>query len=176
MLAPRKIRQLVGPIALAVGLGACAGRARDESARPRPISADDEKRPPRDWESFGALDSMKVVGETRSAHPSGDFIASIRVNDVAARYGTKGRDALPEGSLVVEVLATESNTPPVVYYAMLRKAPGYFPEGGDWAYAVVTPDGKVEAEGKLKLCARCHAEAPREHVFEVFRGPAVTTP
>ena len=123
-----------------------------------------------------SIDGLKVVGETRSAHPAGDFIASIRVNEVAARYGTKGRDALPEGSLVVEVLATESSTPPAVYYAMLRQAPGYFPEGGDWAYFVVAADGNIEAEGKLKLCARCHAEAPREHLFEVFRGPAVAAP
>jgi len=172
MLAPSDFRRFAQPVALALALAACAGQAADDrSGRPpRPPTPDEQ--PAKPWDAFASLDTLKTVGETRSAHPAGDFIASIRVNDVAARYGTKGRDPLPEGALVVEALATEANTPPAVYYAMLRKAPGYFPDGGDWAYFVVAADGTIEAEGKLALCARCHAEAPREHVFEIFRGPA----
>jgi hypothetical protein len=149
---------------------ACAAKPPSKDGRrPRPP---DPEPPAKHWDAFASLDRLKVVGETRSEHPAGDYVASIRVNGAAGGYGTKGRERLPEGALVVEALAPESNTPPTVYYAMLRMGTGYFPDGGDWAYFVVGSDGRIQAEGRLKLCARCHAEAPREHLFEVFRGPA----
>ena len=43
--------------------------------------------------------------------------------------------------------------------------PGYDPPEGDWEFLVVSPDGLVEAPSPLPLCARCHAEAPHDHLF-----------
>jgi hypothetical protein len=54
---------------------------------------------------------------------------------------------------------------PATHFVMIKRAPGYDPPGGDWEFIVVSPDGHVEDRGPLPLCARCHAEAPRDHLF-----------
>lgn len=50
-------------------------------------------------------------------------------------------------------------------FVMEKKARGYFPDGGDWQYTVVRSDGRIEMDGKLEACARCHAEAEVDFVF-----------
>jgi hypothetical protein len=57
----------------------------------------------------------------------------------------------------------------VTYFAMIKRPPGYDPGGGDWEYLVVTPAGRVEQRGILPLCARCHADAPHDHLFGAGR-------
>jgi hypothetical protein len=48
---------------------------------------------------------------------------------------------------------------------MVKRPPGYDPEGGDWEYLVLTPAGEATQRGRLPLCKRCHAEAPNDHLF-----------
>ena len=48
---------------------------------------------------------------------------------------------------------------------MVKRAPGFYPEGGDWEYLIVDPNGSIERRGKLPLCARCHAESPHNFIF-----------
>ena len=50
---------------------------------------------------------------------------------------------------------------------MEKRAPGFDPDRGDWRYVVVSAEGAVEADGALEACARCHGEAPRDHVFRI---------
>lgn len=61
--------------------------------------------------------------------------------------------------------AGKSGSAPIVYFVMVKRAPGYNPSGGDWEYLVVAPDGRVEDRGQVALCARCHAEAPHDFLF-----------
>jgi hypothetical protein len=161
----------IRPLAWIV-LGWQLGCAADEAPRrkraraPRPV-----EQVPSVWDGFATMDQLETAGELRSAHPVGDFIAVVRVNREAAGYGRKGRASLPEGAVVVEALSPEPGQPPSLYYVMRRRAPGYFDAGGDWEYGVAGPDGVFLATGKLRLCARCHAEAAREHLFEPLTRP-----
>jgi hypothetical protein len=56
------------------------------------------------------------------------------------------------------------------YFVMTKRHAGFDPEGDDWEYLVLDPSAAVVERGKLPLCARCHAEAPRDHLFG--SGPA----
>ncbi len=37
-----------------------------------------------------------------------------------------------------------------------KVAEGYNPKGGDWFWAKFSPEGRVDASGKVKGCIRCH--------------------
>jgi hypothetical protein len=41
---------------------------------------------------------------------------------------------------------------------MYKKA-GFNPDAGDFFWLKYTPDGKIEAEGKVEMCIGCHAKA-----------------
>lgn len=114
---------------------------------------------------------MAIASRIQTAHPIGPYSATIRVDQAAAAYGKPARGPMPAGSMIVEALSREQDGPVELYYVMQRMPKGYFPEGGDWNYAVVAPDGTIKAGGKLALCARCHAEAAREHLFEYVTAP-----
>lgn len=157
---------MIGLGLFGLGLLGCASEPRDHRTHAEKERVETREPPPETWTGFASIPTFKVAGEVRSAHPSGDFTATIHVNDAAKAYGDKSREPMGPGAVVVASLRAEQGADVTSYYVMERKAPGYFPEGGDWAYFVVDPAGKVEAGGKLKLCARCHAEAPREHLFE----------
>jgi len=43
--------------------------------------------------------------------------------------------------------------------SVMYKIKGYNPDGGDWFWAKYSPDGKVEASGKVKGCIDCHSKA-----------------
>ncbi len=152
---------------------AWAGCHAGEPTRDRPRAPDQEEQveaPPKRWPPFERLGELRLVGSVDSAHPAGDYFGAIRVNREAEAYGSKRRDPLPPGARVVEALSTEVAGTAQLHYVMEKQPAGYFPEGGDWAYLVIGKEGEIQAEGKLTLCARCHAEAPREHLFESFRS------
>jgi hypothetical protein len=90
----------------------------------------------------------------------------VRVNGVLwPLYPKLSPDSVvPEGSIALEFhhdLA--GNAQPI--YAMEKRAAGFDPGGGDWEYLVINPEGVVETRGILPFCARCHAEAPHDHLF-----------
>lgn len=118
------------------------------------------------FERLGELGALPVVSRLHSAHPAGDFVAHVRVDAKAAQYGKKGRPPFPEGALIVEELSPGGEGPATLTYVMQRGAPGANPAANDWLFGVIGADGAVQAFGKLPLCARCHAEAGPEHVFE----------
>lgn len=143
-------------------------RSTAESDVPAP------KPPVEPFEPLEAFAGMTVTHSLRTAHPIGAFGAVLRVNNDAAGYGTRGRGAMPEGAVVIESISAKADPEqrPDVHYVMRKRAVGYFAEGGDWEYAVTDAAGLPKAWGRLQLCARCHAEASREFLFEPSRGPA----
>jgi hypothetical protein len=52
---------------------------------------------------------------------------------------------------------------------MVKRPAGYDPTGGDWEYLVLDATGRIEQRGRLALCARCHADAPHDHLFGTGR-------
>ncbi len=166
-------RGLVLGLALLTG---CAGaEGTHHRHHHRPIEGDDDPAPPpvkvEPWSDFGLLPSLHVVGEPRvSSHRLGNESATVRVNGAAEGYGRGA--PLEAGALLVESLAPTADAAPTAHFVMVKRAPGYFPAGGDFEYLVVDPTGGVLARGELPTCARCHAEAPHDFVF----GPALRAP
>jgi hypothetical protein len=71
---------------------------------------------------------------------------------------TRQQPRFPIGSMIVkEKLGSRDSTDPELLTAMIKREPGYNPEGGDWEYLVL--DGtasKIVERGKLTQCSSCH--------------------
>lgn len=147
------------------------------SAAPAPVrpgagpvpgeSAPPPEPTPTPWELAPELKSFVLVTpRARSQHFAGDLEAEVRVNPPASDYPRLGPSRrLPAGSALVETHYRPGSVEPVVLLAMVKRAPSYDPEAGDWEYLILTPSGEATYRGRLPLCRRCHAEAPHDHVF-----------
>jgi len=151
----------------------CTLAACEPSVRRRPIAIEDEGTSSAtaavalgQFKRFSEIDSLPTVSTLRSGHPVGSLAGVVKVDTAAAGYGQRGRGPFPVGALIVQSLGPDPDGPANLFYAMEKREPGFFPLGGDWQYSVVSASGALEAQGKLALCARCHAEAPRDHLFE----------
>jgi len=150
---------LQNPGASSVNLGSAARReAQEEASTPL-------------WEGMAALGSMQGSGSSFASR--GHFVdarpATVLVNALAAAPYAARRSAdgqrFPVGALLVQQHAGGRGDEAGPLFVMRKRERGYFEAGGDWDYAVVQPQGALEAQGQLPLCARCHAEAPSAWVF-----------
>ena len=90
------------------------------------------------------------------------------MNEQAAAYPALGPNRpLDPGAVLVEAhfAPGSADALPRVLFAMVKRPPGFDPEGGDWEYLIVEPSGSIVRRGKIPLCARCHAEAPHNFIF-----------
>ena len=151
---------------------ASAAPVRSRSGHDTPRPSAEQPALPR-FDGLDDLADMTTTHALRTAHPIGPYAAVLRVGRGADGYGARGRSPMPEGAVIVESLSRtgDPTRDTETHYVMRKREPGYFAEGGDWEYAVADAEGTVQARGRLKLCARCHAEAPREFLFEPPRGP-----
>lgn len=122
---------------------------------------------PTRWEHMDALKSFRKTGTRfRSQHLQGDQDAEIFVNEAAATYPLLGPSRQPSaGAIVVEALYASNapnQTDAAMYFAMVKRTSA---KGSEWEYAVISSAGMIERQGALTLCARCHAEAPSDHLF-----------
>ena len=112
---------------------------------------------------------MQVIGTFWSrGHGTGHWQSEARVNggtEQAMASLVRPTDSMPVGSLLVQ--NHSQNGTKLGYFAMKKREPGYFSEGGDWEYVVVSRDGRVESRGKIESCARCHAQAPVDYLFRL---------
>jgi hypothetical protein len=112
---------------------------------------------------------MKEIAPTFPArgHGTGEWNAQMRGNELAANaIATLRRgSAMPKGSVLVELHTDKKGGVPLDGFIMEKRELGYFPEGGDWDYSVVSVDGSVLKRGRLDFCARCHAEGSADFVF-----------
>jgi hypothetical protein len=86
--------------------------------------------------------------------PHGALLTTF-VND-AAHFSAQKKRAMGEGSIIVKENYTADKK--FVALSVMYKIKGYNPAGGDWFWAKYTPDGKVEASGKVKACIDCHSK------------------
>jgi len=115
------------------------------------------------------LKSVRPVGKAfvSRGHFAGRWTAEVSVNEPAQKLYV---DLTPAtrfgvGSVLVKKHASTSSSAPGPTFAMAKRDPGFFPEGGDWEYIVLDAEGRVEDRGKLAACARCHAEGNADWVF-----------
>jgi hypothetical protein len=137
----------------------------DASSPPRPTAT--PAAPPEPWDLEGALRLLHPVAlHARSEHLSGDLQGEVLSGPAAAPYPVLGPSSvLAPGATLIERLTPPQTSTTVSYFVMIKRTSGYDPAGGDWEYLVLGASGRVEERGKLPLCARCHAEAPHDHVF-----------
>lgn len=109
-----------------------------------------------------------------SAHKTTGF-GVVYANEAARAALKDGRAAkFPAGSVIVrETLARPGDEKPVLVVAMVKRAQGFNPKGGDWEFLVIDPSlAKVSERQKKGSCLKCHA-SQSENDF-VFPVPAPT--
>ncbi len=85
--------------------------------------------------------------------PHGAILRTF-TNDIAYDAIQDKVNPLPEGSIIVK----ENYTPEreLAAITFMVRMDGYNPDGGDWYWAKVQPDGTVEAAGSPAGCIGCH--------------------
>jgi len=115
------------------------------------------------------LQSVRPVGKAfvSRGHFGGRWTAEIAVNEPAMQLYTNlaPSSRFGVGSVLVKKHASTSSSTRGPTFAMAKRDPGFFPEGGDWEYIVLDAEGRLEGRGKLAACARCHAEGNADRVF-----------
>ena len=162
----------------------CASRSNDlamPGASDRPMEA--PKRAPaapahssETWDQAAEVPTFALIDDRQlpsRGHNPPYWSGEVRANAALAPiYRTIGPDSagIPEGGVVVEAHRAADGAPGPTF-AMVKRAAGFDAPGGDWEFLVIRGDGMVESRGVLPLCARCHADAPYDHLF----GPRVSS-
>ncbi|MER3513297.1 MAG: hypothetical protein C4310_01895 [Chloroflexota bacterium] len=175
----RRLILLAGAVALIVA--ACGGQpaaqlpATDGKALFTYIS---QTRPYKQWGTWPKDQWNDFTTLLKSGAPHGGVVR-IYVNDIALNAARDFKGQLPEGSIIVKENYT-GNDPAspgnLDALTVMYKVKGYDPEHNDWFWLKVTPDGKVDAEGKVGMCYGCHAqEGNKDYVLRYGFGsePAV---
>jgi hypothetical protein len=157
-----------------LALGAAAEHApRGEPSRPSPPpeGPTSTEPPPPPWDLAVQLRRLHPASpRTPSEHLTGQLDGEILADDGAAAYPALGPlRPIPAGATLVERLLLRGTPELAATFAMVKRAPGYDPPGGDWEYLVLDAAGRIEQRGRLPLCARCHADAPHDHLFGTGR-------
>ncbi len=136
--------------------------------RPAPSA---QEPPPPPFQLPELLPRLRRAADRQpSEHLDGTFDGEVLIDEAAAPYPKLGpsRQVGVGATLVERHLLRETDTASI-YFAMVKRPPGYDPTGGDWEYLVLAPTGEIEQRGRLPLCARCHADAPHDHLFGPIR-------
>jgi hypothetical protein len=130
------------------------------------------------WEHAARLHELRAVGgRGRSEHLDGQHEREVRVNDLALGYERLGAAAvMPVGALVVELHYAPGSNDPDGIFAMEKRAAGFAPEQHDWELVVLDRELRVQARGKLPLCARCHMAAPHDGLFGLPKDALAPSP
>lgn len=98
----------------------------------------------------------------KGTEPHGALLTTY-VNDIALK-AIKVKKPLPEGSIIAK--ENYSADKKFVALTVMYKVKGFNPEAGDWFWAKYSPDGKIEASGKVKGCIDCHSKrAENDYIF-----------
>lgn len=125
------------------------------------------------WDHLKQVDYTKKwrmwPGKTalyKGTEPHGVLLTTY-VNGPAYRAIMSKRGMLPDSSIVVK--ENYSLEKKLVAITVMYKVKGYNPQAGDWFWTKYAPDGKIEAEGKVDGCIKCHA-AKKDNDY-IFTGP-----
>ena len=151
-----------GPGLLMPGVSDQAPRAPDHTVPAAPASA-------QLWEHTAELESFLLIDERQlpsRGHNPPHWSGRVKVNAVLEPvYRALGPSSAAEpGSVAVESHQTPDGQPGL-QYGMVKHEAGFDSNGGDWEYLVMNAEGQVESRGALAFCARCHADAPQDHLF-----------
>jgi len=91
----------------------------------------------------------------QGTEPHGALLTTY-VNKTALKSIEEGGE-LADGAIIVKENYMPNKTLAAV--TVMYKKAGYNPEAGDFFWLKYTPDGKIEAEGKVAMCIGCHSAA-----------------
>lgn len=96
-------------------------------------------------------------------HAGGRFDAEVYVTPSAKDAVFSPVSKIAPGTALVMYESPRGKAENGPTLMMEKREPGFDPAHGDWRYVVA--DGQSVQDGALSLCARCHDEAPHDHVF-----------
>lgn len=78
-------------------------------------------------------------------------------------------ESYPEGAVVAKVKLIEGTSEPTGVAFMVKREPGYNPEGRDWEYFLFEGKSlKLTARGAISTCQSCHGE--QEYTDGLYRS------
>jgi len=149
----------MGPVGISTG-----GNTPLDGSPARVAQAPPSPLPPNYRATYAKVGTRRLAAQ---GHAGGRFDAEVYVTPSArdAAFGLLGK--IEPGTILVmdqslrgRELGSGTGGPTLM---MEKRAPGFDASHGDWRYVVV--DGAKIDDGPLPLCARCHDEAPHDHVF-----------
>jgi hypothetical protein len=168
----------LGTVGFAVSASLVFSACTPSSRRPRPTDsgwdtapsatqAQVAARPPDEhWDIDGTLRFLKPATRRGSSeHRGGDLEGEVLAVE-GGPYPPRGPSSVvPTGTTIVERLFVRGGAAPLGYLVMVKASVDPTAPGGGWEYLAVTPDGRVQERDTTGKCARCHAEAPQDHLF-----------
>jgi len=115
--------------------------------------------------SFARLGRAQFVSQ---GHAAGRWTINVWANALAAEaLASRSRDVPVGATVVQEHIERDGDgaTAPTLTMVMQKKAKGFAPARGDWAYGVVTSRGQRVASELLDACASCHNASPMDGLF-----------
>jgi len=112
-----------------------------------------EADPYQSWAQF-----PEAQGAVPSNPPHG-AMARIFINVKVQEAMQNFTGSLPDGAIIVKENLGENPTEKAQALTVMWKVAGFDPDNNDWFWANVTPDGQVNAEGKVPGCVNCHGAA-----------------
>jgi hypothetical protein len=103
----------------------------------------------------------------KGTEPHGALLTTY-VNDVALK-SIRNKQKMADGSIIVK----ENYTPDKKLAALtvMYKMNKYNPDAGDWFWLKSSPEGKIEASGKVDGCIACHGKrAQNDYIFTGSQG------
>jgi hypothetical protein len=118
---------------------------------------------PMSWLAHGHLAQKGVFAD--------GFAITVYVNPVGAKAMTAIKPDFPKGSIIVkEKRPLAKGSEPELLTVMVKRAPGFDKQTGDWEYLGYTGNGIPIAKAAEKgRCAGCHAsEKAKDYVFRTY--------
>jgi Cytochrome P460 len=95
--------------------------------------------------------------------PHGAFLTTY-VNDVALKSIGAKKGNFADGAIIAQ--DNFSKDKKLKFISVMYKVKGYNAKEGDWFWAQYKPDGRIEAEGKVDECIKCHvAQKGNDYVY-----------
>ena len=95
--------------------------------------------------------------------PHGAFLTTY-VNDAGLKSINAKKGKFSDGSMIAQ--ENYSKDKKLKFIAVMYKVKGYNPQDGNWFWAQYKPDGRIESEGKVDECIKCHvAQKGNDYVY-----------
>jgi hypothetical protein len=112
-----------------------------------------------DWRMWPGTGELYEGGE-----PHGMLLTTY-MNDVAYDALMSSHETMPEGAIIVKENYTADDTT-FDSATTMYKVEDYNDEFNDWFWLKNSPDGAIDAEGKVEGCQSCHqAAADNDYLF-----------